>query len=139
MNAAEAMEQIEGNAFAAVVNLASDFRTFLRILASQPEVEALSAGLASAVLTQKVFARLLELARTPAEEAYEHPADAALAAYLWLLNRKDRDTAKAAASAVLQCRQCWWARQMAEYVQEGSKEPKEDAVPAGTAKGSGGD
>lgn len=38
MNATEAMERIEGQTFSALVNLASDFPTFLRILICQPEV-----------------------------------------------------------------------------------------------------
>jgi hypothetical protein len=42
MNAVEAMERIEGHAFSALVNLASDLPTFLRILATQPEVRALA-------------------------------------------------------------------------------------------------
>ena len=47
MTAAEAMEKIEGRRFSAFTNLASDFRTFLHIVGSQPEVESLSAEMQS--------------------------------------------------------------------------------------------
>jgi hypothetical protein len=90
MSAAEAMERIEGHAFSAMVNLASDFQTFLRILASQPEVRALAEEMNSDRVTLDVFTLVVEWAAAPAEEEYEHPADSALAAYLWLLSAKDR-------------------------------------------------
>src|ERR1700679_2465682 len=112
MSAVEAMEKIEGNAFSAVVNLASDFRTFLRILETQPEVTVLSTALQSEAMTQKMLARILELARSPADEAFEHPADAAQAVSLWLLSQRDKDRSLIAAEAVLGSRQCWWARKM---------------------------
>jgi hypothetical protein len=41
MNATEAMERIEGQAFSTLVNLASDNLTFLHILTSQPKANAL--------------------------------------------------------------------------------------------------
>src|SRR5438128_12411753 len=42
MTPGEAMNTIEGPRFAALTNLASNLKTFLRIAAQQPEVEALS-------------------------------------------------------------------------------------------------
>ncbi len=122
MNAAEARERIEGYAFSALVNLASDFSTFLRILASQPEVRALDDEMNSECVTLDVFARVGELAASPAEEGYEHPADSALAAYLWLLGARNGDYSARAVEMVLECKQCWWARKMAEYIQ-GQKKP----------------
>lgn len=116
MNATEAMERIEGHAFSAMLNLASDFPTFLRILISQPEVRELADEMKSERVTIDVFARISELAASPADEKYEHPADSALAAYLWLLSARDGDYAARAAETVLECKQCWWARKMVEYV-----------------------
>jgi hypothetical protein len=137
MNIAEALEKIEGDAFAAVVNLASDFRTFLRILASQPESEALASALGSEAVAQQVFARVLELTQGPVDETYEHPADAALAAYLWLLNGVDGQRSRAGAEAVLQARQCWWARQVAWSILERAREQEDGARPAEAARGQG--
>src|SRR5262245_3446382 len=109
MNAAEAMDRIEGHTFSAMVNLASDLRTFLRILASQPEVQALAAGVESDRVMLDVFTRVVELAASPAEEGCEHPADSALAAYLWLLSAKDPEYSDIVAEAILGCGRCWWA------------------------------
>jgi hypothetical protein len=116
MNATEAMERIEGHPFSGIVNLASDFRTFLRILGSQPEVKVLAEGMKAERVTADVLRRLLELAATPVEEGFEHPADAALAAYLWLLSNGNSEDAQTAAEAILGCKQCWWSRKMAEHV-----------------------
>lgn len=123
MNATEAMEMIEGHAFAAMVNLSSDFSTFLRILASQPEVRALADEMHSERVTLDVFVRVGELAASPVEEEYEHPADSALAAYLWLLSARNGANVETAIEMILECKQCWWARKMAEYVR-GRKQPE---------------
>src|SRR5262249_48025310 len=117
MNTTEAMERIEAPAFTEVVNVTSDFRTFLRLLPSQPEVAALAAA-PDDNLAPKLLARVEELTRGPIERGYVHPADVALAAYLWLLSTRDAATATTAAETVLAAKQCWWARQMAEYAEE---------------------
>lgn len=117
MNATDAMARIEGHAFAAMVNLASDFPTFLRILTAQPEVCGLAEAMKSEQVTSDVLARVMELAAGPATEGHEHPADAALAAYLWLLSATDHANAERAVETIRQCAQCWWARKMAEHLQ----------------------
>ena len=122
MNATEAMERIEGNAFSAMVNLASDFSTFLRILTSQPEIRALADEIKSERVALDVFARVCELAAKAVEEDYEHLADSAFAAYLWLLSASSSDYSEKAVEKVLECKQCWWARKMAEYVR-GQRKP----------------
>ncbi|MGH7173458.1 MAG: hypothetical protein ACRELG_24515 [Gemmataceae bacterium] len=121
MNATEAMERIEGHAFAALVNLASDLPTFLRILTSQPEVRALADEMKSERVTLDVFTRVVDLAASPAEEEYEHPADSALAAYLWLLSARNGDYSARAAETVLECKPCWWAQKMADHVRSQNK------------------
>ena len=75
-----------------------------------------------------MFMRLLELAGESGPEAYEHTADAAMAAYLWLLGTRNGDRALLAADAALKCERCWWARKMAEFVMNlpshGTPEPQ---------------
>jgi hypothetical protein len=115
------MEKIEGYRFSAFANLASDFRTFLRILADQPEVKALQDDLESESVLPKVFGRLLELADCPVEGENEHPADAALAAYLWLLSSKSSNLAEIAAETILKRKHCWWSHKMAEQVQKATQ------------------
>jgi hypothetical protein len=133
MNATEAMEWIERHTFSAMVNLASDFPTFLRILTSQPEVQALADEMKSEQVTLDVFARVGALAATLSDNQYEHPADSALAAYLWLLSAKNGDYSARAVEMVLEGKQCWWARKMAEHVQK-QKRPERLQEPLQTHK-----
>ena len=116
MKATQAIERIEGHAFSAMVNVASDFPTFLRILTSQPEVRPLADEMKSEGVTLDVFARVGELAASPTTEEYEHPADSALAAYLWLLSARNGDYTARATETVLECNRCWRARKMAEHI-----------------------
>jgi hypothetical protein len=115
MTTAEAMEQVEGDTFAAYGNLASDLKTFLRVLASRPEVHILAGAMRMPGVAEQVGERALELARRPVEEGREHPADAALAAYLWLLDTADPPRGQVIATAV-QAGSFWWARKMADRI-----------------------
>jgi hypothetical protein len=68
MTPAEAMNAIEGRRFAALTNLASNLKTFLRIAAQQPEVEALSRALTDEpAVASEVLPRALALATVCAE------------------------------------------------------------------------
>lgn len=115
MTPAEAMRLIEGHRFAALVNLASNQKTFLRIAAQQPEVEALSGAMANepAVLAE-VGQRALALAAARAEGECEVEEDAALATYLWLLSKHRPDLAETAAGSVRGWQRFFWARKLAE-------------------------
>jgi hypothetical protein len=115
------MQTIEGPRFSALTNLASDFRTFLRILADQPEVQALAHAMKSKPVELDVFKRVLDLAGGPVEGDYEHPADAAMAAYVWLLGLGDSEYSEIAAATVLDCKQCWWSRKSAEQVRKATR------------------
>jgi hypothetical protein len=108
------MNLIEGHPFAALVNLASNQKTFLRIAAQQPEVEALSRAMTDepAVLTE-VGQRALALAAGRAEGECESEGDAALATYLWLLSKHRRNLAETAAGSVRAWQQFFWARKLA--------------------------
>jgi hypothetical protein len=121
MTAAEAMKSIEGDRFSALVNLASGLRTFLRIAADQPEVRSLSGEMQAPEVTARVFERVLELSSAPAQQGCEHPADAAIAVYLWLLGSRDGDYAEFAAETVIGCNHFWWARKVAEGVKKSSR------------------
>jgi hypothetical protein len=116
MNVTEAMQKIEELRFSALTNLASEFRTFVHILTDQEEVKVLSGLMKSPQVTASVFERLIPLTRSALEEAYEHPADTAMAAYLWLLGQQPHDCLETATEAVLGCKQSWWSRPMAEHV-----------------------
>ena len=69
MTPAEAMNTIEGRRFAALTNLASNLKTFLRIAAQQPEVEALCSAMTNepAVISE-VLQRATALSAVRGEE-----------------------------------------------------------------------
>jgi hypothetical protein len=114
MTAAEAMQRIEGHRFAALVNLASNRKTFLRIAAQPAEAEALSRAKANdpAVVSQ-VLQRAQALAALPADGDREHEADAALATYLSLLSDHRRELALMAAGSLPEPGPVFWARKLA--------------------------
>jgi hypothetical protein len=121
MTPSEAMRQLEGDAFAAYVNLASDLKTFLRAVESRPEVQALKEAMKTPGMAEQVAARIEELTRLPGDADREHPADASLAAYLWLLQTADHTRALSAAAA-LRAESFWWARKVAERL-DGLNQP----------------
>jgi hypothetical protein len=112
---------IESHEFAATVNLASDFKTLVRILQAEQPVQALAGSLQDPNEREAVGARVLALVKDEGGEGYEHPQDAALAAYLWLLAGRDARLASVAAAAVAKAPRCWWARKMAEEVLAGDR------------------
>ena len=128
MTPAEAMNTIEARRFAALTNLASNLKTFLRIAGQQPEVEALSRAMSNepAVISE-VLQRALALSAVRAEAERESEGDAALATYLWLLSNHRRDLAETAAGSLRDWRQFFWARKLADDLR----------LAGGSAKGNG--
>ena len=86
MNTAETLSRIESDRFSALVNVASNVKTFLRAVSEQPEITELAAAMHRPDVSQEVCKRALAIASAEVDEAYEHPGDAALGAYLWLLS-----------------------------------------------------
>jgi hypothetical protein len=113
------MTEIESAEFAARVNVASDGRTFVRALCAEPAVSALAdriRGDDGPSVTDILSRRVARLAGQATDVRYEHPGDAALAAYLWLIALAFPDAARAAAAGVLERPNLWWARKVAEDV-----------------------
>jgi hypothetical protein len=114
MTLQEAMNAIEGRRFAALTNLASNLKTFLRIAAQQPEVDVVSRAMAQEPgVIAEVSQRALALAAVHPEAEEEAEGDAALATYLWLLSHHRRDLAQAAASGLGEARCFFWAEKLA--------------------------
>lgn len=107
---------LEGSRFAAEVNVASNLKIFLRALVSQPAVQELATAMSVRGVCEQVCERVEELARQEILAEYEHPSDAAMAAYLWLLSTRDEELAARAASRVTVCPNCWWAAKVAENI-----------------------
>ncbi|MBI3943361.1 MAG: hypothetical protein HY326_10150 [Chloroflexi bacterium] len=116
MNIPEIMAYIESYEFDARLNVASDFRTFLRGIQQQKAVIDLLKILDTTEAREEVVFRIADLARQQVDPAYENRWDTALAVYLWLLNQVDLDLSKSGARYVLNAPQCWWALKLARQV-----------------------
>jgi hypothetical protein len=110
----ELFKILESHEFSAMVNLASDFRTFIRILGAQSAVQSLCEEMRNPDVRTAVHERALSLVQDEGEAGYEHPWDSALAAYLWLLCSTDAELATILAGKIAPSRGCWWARKMAD-------------------------
>src|SRR5947209_1276807 len=100
MELQDLFQNIESHRFSALVNVANNFRTFVRAFASVPEVQQLTQAMQSPEVRAQIYERALELAREEGQEGQEHPGDAALATYLWLLSTMDENLAKVAAAEI---------------------------------------
>jgi hypothetical protein len=112
----EAMQEIESHEFAARLNVASDFRTFIQAAKSQEAVLTLWQELDSPEKCQQVLYRVFELSRQRVDPRYENPWDTALAVYVWLISSKDLDLARMAAEVAAQAPQCWWATKISRHI-----------------------
>jgi hypothetical protein len=107
---------LESHEFSAIVNLASDFQTFVDILAAEKPVQDLAVEVRSPEARSAVCERALTLAKDQGDGEHEHPWDSALAVYLWLLADKDASLARKLAATIAEAPRCWWARMMAERI-----------------------
>ncbi len=122
----ELFQAIESHRFSAIVNVASNFKTFLRALASQPELQRLAETMVEEDARKLVLQRILDLSGKEVEPDQEHPGDVAVAAYLWLLSVKDMGLASMAAQRVRESPRCWWAKKLAERIHS-SPETRSDS------------
>ncbi|MCI0460546.1 MAG: hypothetical protein L0Z62_26630 [Gemmataceae bacterium] len=147
MSPAEAMEQIERPQLSALVNLASNLKTFLRTVADQPGIQTVAMALQTPERIAAVAGRVAALAAQPGEDGHEHPADAALAASLWLLSQLDQEQAELVAGALAGVGHFWWARKVGgtvgrdsrrgldgktELPEDGTQEQQISGVPSGS-------
>ena len=112
----ELFKAIESHEFSAIVNLASDVKTFERILSSEIPLRELTQQMRNAEVRTAAYQRALALVADRGEEGHEHRWDSALAAYLWLLADTDVSLARLVATRVAAAPGCWWARKMAAKV-----------------------
>jgi hypothetical protein len=126
-------EAVESDRFSATVNLASDFKMFLRLLSSEKAVADLAAAVRGPAERAALSERVHALANERGEEGYEHPRDAALAAYLWVLSGADPRVAEVGAGEVATTPGCWWAAKMADRISS-SREPSAGGAPADLVK-----
>jgi hypothetical protein len=110
MNLKGVMQAIEGHQFAAEVNLASGSFAFYRSLKNHRLFLELAGLVKESGAREAIAARLVELSSKQIELQYENPFDAAMTAYLTVLDEADNlETLAGAAEAVSKAPNCWWA------------------------------
>lgn len=118
-------DDFESADFAARLNVASDFRTFLIALRESSTVREHLRELDSMDRCLEVYTRLKQLLEEDVDPEYLHPHDTPIAAYLYALSRREPEVAKAAVELVRDTDQLWWADRMATYVAEEIKHLQE--------------
>ena len=119
MSFLESVTEIENDAYSARVNVASDFRTFLRAVIAEKATVELIRLIREQRTAFRLVGRTLQLARQRVDYRYEHPRDAAIATYVWLLAGRDPLLARIAAEAAEAVPKLWWASQVADVVLQG--------------------
>lgn len=116
MSLNEIMKEIESHEFSAYLNVASDFKTLLRIAEKQEAVLDLLDELDFYEARQIILTRIIALSRIEIDPRYENPWDIPLTIYIWLLSLKDFDLANAAAEILAHLHQSWWAMRISRYI-----------------------
>ena len=99
-------------------NVASDLRTFERILDSNASVLQLKIRSMDSGVRQAVYLRILELASRPIDERFLNPNDTALAAYSHVLSKSDDELTTLAAKFADSARNGLWASRVARQILE---------------------
>lgn len=116
MNIKQAISNIESHEFAVRVNIASDLKTFLKVVQQEEAVLWFGKQLAIYEMRLEILSRIYELSKSKIDLRYENQWDTALAVYLWLLDNRDPIIAKIAAEVASQIPQCWWAAKLSRFI-----------------------
>jgi hypothetical protein len=109
----ELFAEIERPAFSVRLNVVSGYKQFLRALTASPEVQTLLEQIQTPENDRGLILRVESLVNSPSDPKFEHPKDAAVAAYLWVLTMTDPSSAELIASLILESPGFWWAQKMA--------------------------
>jgi hypothetical protein len=121
MKVIDLFAEVESQRFAANFRILSGFRVFQLALQADATLAQLSTALAQSPQdAQAVLQRLLDLLKANEQPEYAHPYDAAIAGYLYVISRADPSLTKRAIEGVLATPQLWWARRLAQQLQEGA-------------------
>ena len=113
MTLREAISTVESHEFAARVGVASDWATLIAAIESERAVCDICGDPSNA---RRVAERVLDITRVQVDPRYEHPLDMALAAYLIVLEKLDRDLAQLVAASMLRIPQLWWGSKLARRI-----------------------
>lgn len=126
MDILEICQQIESPLFAGRVNLVGGFRAFLDALSQEQGVQKLLGTPLNRRTAEELLRRVLQLIGQRIDPRYENPFDAALSAYLWVLNATYPDLALIGTELILAAPNCWWANKLAMQILAGRTIKSED-------------
>ena len=112
----EAIQDIESHEFAAKLGLASDFKTFTRIAASQISVKELFKQLEKPEIEDRLYNRAVDLSQRSIDPRYENSLDKALTIYLWVTDLRNPHLALLMAEHIIHAPQCWWAHMLSKHL-----------------------
>jgi len=112
----EAVRDIESHEFSARLGIASDFKTFTHIAASQISVKELFKQLEKPEIEDHLYNRTVDLSWRSIDPRYENSLDKALTIYLWVTDLRNPHLALLMAEHILHAPQCWWAHMLSKHL-----------------------
>ena len=108
MELVDLFRQIETPTFSAMVNVASDFKTFQCAINAQPVFQELLERLNDKETADVVRQRVVKLVKKRVSRIHEHPFDVAVAAYVIALSMWHAEIVCEIAKAVAKSSPVWW-------------------------------
>lgn len=112
------MATVESHEFAARVNVASDYGTFLRGIYSEGVLNNLRVFASSGEWRERLLTRVQDLADRGVDSRFENPWDVALTAYILVLNAESETLGRLAAIAAQRAPGTWWATRAIQDILE---------------------
>ncbi len=118
MDTKSAFRIVESERFAIEANLAGGFRMFLDGIERSDACVTLRDGLSSRAGEEKIGRRLYALVRGESGAGSGDKGDVAAAVYLWILRGTESSIVRRARILAKEKRDFWWARMLAEWLEE---------------------
>jgi hypothetical protein len=116
-NLSALFDRIESHELSALVNVASDLRSFRHAINAQPEFQELLEHLEDPAAAEAVRDHAIRLASVSVNPAYEHPHDPAVATYLLALSMWLENDAMDIVKALAESPPLWfWAVRVADDI-----------------------
>lgn len=112
----EALAAIESPYFSGHINIASRFADVASLLAQQKPVRVLMTYAEEPREAAELLVHVVNLCKRSFDVRYENPWDAALTAYLWILQQKHPEFAGLAAERIAHATHTWWAGKLARHL-----------------------
>lgn len=116
MTLKQIFDEIESHRFTALLNVASDLRTFLKIAKSENCVRELLNKLDNTNSRYRLIERVNILVSEKIDHRYLNPNDTALAIYIWAMSQKNLNSSKVTAEISVDAPNCWWSDKISGLV-----------------------